>query len=83
MNNNLIEVFIVIVIILVLLFIDYLKHRCPKCRTWHFFRYGLITLDKSCEKHDREWVKCKKCGHELEILKVGRDSGYLGGGMGE
>ena len=55
----------------VLVFIDYLSNRCPKCKTWHFFRSGLIVLDKpSKKKFEMEWVKCKKCGHEWEKAKV-------------
>ena len=55
----------------VLVFIDYLSNRCPKCKTWHFLRSGLIVLDKpSKKKFEMEWVKCKKCGHEWEKAKV-------------
>ena len=78
-NNNSVGFFTVIAIILFIFFIDYLVHRCPKCRTWHFFRSGLIILDKSCEKRDRYWVKCKKCVHEWEILKVKEVEGTSGG----
>ena len=55
----------------VVVFIDYLSNRCPKCKTWHFFRFGLIELDKPSEKSGREWVKCKKCGHEwLKLVEI-------------
>ena len=73
MNKDPIEVLVVITVnILLVHFVDYLKNNCPKCRTWHFFRFGLIILDKPCKKLSREWVRCKKCGHEWEkiILKL-------------
>ena len=55
----------------VVFFIDYLSNRCPKCKTWHFLRSGLIVLDKPSEKKfEMEWVKCKKCGHEWEKAKM-------------
>ena len=57
--------------IFVVVFIDYLSNRCPKCKTWHFYRSGLIELDKPSKKFHREWVKCKKCGHEWEKLVSG------------
>ncbi len=79
MNDNPIAIFIVIALILVGLFIDYRKHRCPKCKTWHPFSFGLIILDKPCEKWDKEWVKCKKCRHEWEIAKARGDHLGLGG----
>jgi predicted nucleic-acid-binding Zn-ribbon protein len=80
MNQDPIEVLLVIpVIVLLVVFIDYLKNHCPKCRAWHFFRFGLIILDKPCEKRGREWVKCKKCGHEWEKLVKGDDVGMGGG----
>ena len=66
-------------IVLLVVFIDYLKNHCPKCRAWHFFRFGLIILDKPCEKRGREWVKCKKCGHEWEKLVKGDGVGMGGG----
>ena len=69
MNKDPIEVlFVVPLIFLLVLFVDYLKNNCPKCRKWHFFRFGLIILDKSSEKFGREWVRCKKCGHEWEKM---------------
>ena len=81
MNQDPIEVLLVApVIVLLVLFIDYLKNHCPKCRAWHPFRFGLIILDKPCEKHGREWVKCKKCGNEWEKLVTGD---HFGGGGGE
>ena len=61
----------------VVVFIDYLSNRCPKCKTWHFFRFGLIELDKPSEKLMREWVKCEKCGHAWEKL-VSNDGGAGG-----
>jgi|TARA_B100001540_G_C15490607_1_gene498997 hypothetical protein len=81
MNQDPIEVLLVIpVIVLLVLFIDYLKNNCPKCRAWHPFRFGLIILDKPCEKRGREWVKCKKCCNEWEKLVTGD---HYGGGGGE
>ena len=81
MNQGPIEVLLVIpVIVLLVLFIDYLKNNCPKCRAWHPFRFGLIILDKPCEKRGREWVKCKKCCNEWEKLVTGD---HYGGGGGE
>ena len=81
MNQDPIEVLLVIpVIVLLVLFIDYLKNICPKCRAWHPFRFGLIILDKPCEKRGREWVKCKKCCNEWEKLVTGD---HYGGGGGE
>ena len=69
MNQDPIEVlFLIPVIVLLFLFFEYLRNHCPKCRAWHFFRFGLIILDKPCKKHGREWVKCNKCGHEWEKL---------------
>ena len=82
MNDNLIEILIPVIFFAVVFFINYINHRCPKCKTWHFFRRDLIILDKLCDKHDREWAKCKKCGYESEIYKQAKDY-YLGGGTGE
>jgi hypothetical protein len=80
MNQDPIEVLLVIpVIVLLVLFIDYLKNNCPKCRAWHPFRFGLIILDKPCEKRGREWVKCKKCCNEWEKLVTGDHYGAGGG----
>ena len=79
MNQDPIEVLLVIpIIVLVVLFFNYLMNHCPKCRAWHPFRFGLIILDKPCEKRGREWVKCKKCGHEWEKLvpNDGADGGF-------
>ena len=58
------------IVIFIFAFIDYLSNRCPKCKTWHHFRSGLIVLDKPSEMYHREWVKCKKCGHEWLKLVV-------------
>ena len=80
MNQDPIEVLLVIpVIVLLVRFIDYLKNNCPKCRAWHPFRFGLIILDKPCEKRGREWVKCKKCCNEWEKLVTGDHYGAGGG----
>ncbi len=48
---------------------DYLTNRCPRCLSWHFFRHGLIKLDKPSKRLMREWVKCEVCGHEWEKLR--------------
>mgnify|MGYP005685902693 CR=1 FL=1 len=57
------------IVIFILLFMDYLTNRCPKCKSWHFFRHGLIKLDKPSKRLMREWVKCEVCGHEWEKLR--------------
>ena len=79
MNDDLQNVLIVLSAVLMLVMVNYLANRCPKCNKWHPFRYGLIILDKPCEKMGREWVKCNKCGHEWE-KRVKGDFDDGGGG---
>ena len=79
MSENLTLLLSIPIVIFILFFIDYLINRCPKCRTWHFARFGLIELDKPSEKLMREWVKCKKCGHEWEKLIPTQNDGGGGG----
>ena len=81
MSENLTLLLSIPIVIFILFFIDYLSNRCPKCKTWHFFRFGLIELDKPSEKLMREWVKCEKCGHAWE--KLVSNDGTDGGGGGE
>ena len=80
MSENLTILLSILIVTFVMVFIDYLSNRCPKCKTWHFFRFGLIEIDKPSEKLMREWVKCKKCCNEWEKLVTGD---HFRGGGGE
>jgi|TARA_B100001540_G_C15542861_1_gene522186 hypothetical protein len=68
MVDDLYNFLLVLGLIIFLLIVDYSRNRCPKCRTWHFFRRGLIILDKPRDESLKNWVKCKKCGHEWKKL---------------
>ena len=79
MNDDLYKFLLILGLIIFILIVDYLQNRCPKCGTWHFFRRGLIILDKPLDETLKDWVKCKKCGHVWK-KSLRFDGGHTFGG---
>ena len=68
MNDDLYNLLLLLGALIFVLIVDYFQNRCPKCNTWHILRRGLIILDKSNDEPMKNWVACKKCGHEWKKL---------------